>query len=149
MKLKELIGKRGKKVFNTVERGAVKKFSHAIGDEHPIFVDPEYGKNSRHGENIAPVTFPVTLEHGRVEELKLGPGIIHGEQRYQYERPLRVGEELYCYSEIKDVYERAGRSGSMIFIETDSIGEDADGNRIYTATGTMIINETVRKGLGL
>lgn len=143
---KDMIGKRSEKVLNTIERGAVKKFAHAIGDEHPIYLDPEYAKTSRYGRNIAPVTFARTLDFGKIEELKLPKqGLIHGEQSFHYERPLFVGEEVYCYTEIKDYYEKTGKSGTMGFLVTENIGEDAEGNIIFKSRSVIIITEAVRK----
>src|SRR4051812_21214325 len=100
---KESIGKRSKPVKNLVERGAVKKFAEAIGDLHPIFIDEEVGKKSRHDKNIAPPTFPRVFDYGVIEGLNLpAKGLIHGEQIYHYNRPLLVGEEVICYTEVKD-----------------------------------------------
>ncbi|MFA8438481.1 MaoC family dehydratase N-terminal domain-containing protein [Pueribacillus sp. YX66] len=145
---KDLIGKRSEKVLNTIERGAVRKFAHSIGDEHPIFVDEDYAKNSRYGKNIAPVTFARTLNFGTIEELKLPKqGLIHGEQSFHYERPLYVGEDVYCYTEVKDYYEKTGKSGTMSFLVTENNGEDENGNTIFKSRSVVIINEAVRKGM--
>lgn len=143
-----MIGKRSEKVLNTVERGAVKKFAASIGDEHPVYVDPEYAKKSRFGKNIAPVTFPRVFDYGQIEGLNLPKqGLIHGEQRFHYERPLYVGEDVYCYIEIKDYYEKTGSSGKMGFLVTENNGDDAEGNQIFSSTSVVIINEAVRKGM--
>lgn len=143
---KDMVGKRSQKVLNTIERGAVKKFAHAIGDEHPIYLDPEYAKTSRYGRNIAPVTFARTLDFGKIEGLHLPKqGLIHGEQSFHYERPLFVGEEVYCYTEIKDYYEKTGKSGTMGFLVTENNGEDAEGNIIFKSRSVIIITDAVRK----
>ncbi len=107
----ETIGKKSIPVKNMVERGAVKKFAEAIGDLAPIYVDEEAGKNSRYKRNIAPPTFPVTLDYGVIPEMKLPPkGLIHGEQSYHYKRPLFVGEEVYCHTEVQNYYEKKGNT---------------------------------------
>lgn len=143
-----LIGKRSNKVRNTVERGAVKKFAEAIGDLHPIYVDEEYGKNSRYKGNIAPPTFPRVFEYGTIDGLILpSAGLIHGEQTYSYARPLLVGEDVYCYSEITNYYGKEGSSGKMGFLVIKSFGEDEQGEVIFSSTQVIIITETVRKGM--
>jgi len=144
------IGKRSAKVKNVVERGAVKKFAEAIGDPHPIYWDEETGKRSRYGRNIAPPTFPRVFDYGVIEGLKLpAKGLIHGEQRFHYERPLFVGEELYCYAEVKDYYEKQSSMGLLGFLVIANNGEDADGSLIFTSTSTIIINEAVRKAMSV
>lgn len=143
-----LIGKKSSKVKNTVERGAVKKFAEAVGDLHPIYVDEETGRNSRYRCNIAPPTFPRVFDYGEIAELFLpNKGLIHGEQTYHYKRPLRVGENILCYSEIKNYYDKKGAFGEMGFLVIESFGEDTDGHLVFTSTQTVIISEAVRKVL--
>lgn len=144
----EAVGKRSKKVKNTVERGAVKKFAEAIGDLHPIFIDEETGKASRYKNNIAPPTFPRVFEYGEIEELNLpNKGLIHGEQIYHYERPLLVGEEILCYQEVQKYFEKSGKLGDMGFLVLKRYGETPEGNLIFTAEQVVIINEAVRKAM--
>ena len=142
------VGKRSTKVKNVVERGAVKKFAEAIGDLHPIYFDEETGRNSRFQNNIAPPTFPRTFDYGAIEGLKLPEkGLIHGEQTFHYERPLLVGEEIVCYSEVKKYFEKKGNFGEMGFLVLESFGEDLAGNTIFSSTSTIVISEAVRKVL--
>lgn len=142
------IGKKSNKVKNTVERGAVKKFAEAIRDLHPIYFDEVVGEKSRYGRNIAPPTFPRVFDYGVVEGLNLPKkGLIHGEQEFHYNRPLFVGEDVYCYTVIKDYTEKVGKQGSMGILVTDAIGEDLEGKMIFSSKSTIIINEAVRKGM--
>lgn len=140
------IGKRSDKVKNIVERGMVKKFANAIGDAHPIFVDEAYGKKSRYGENIAPPTFPRVFEFGEITDLGLpGKGLIHGEETYHYERPLQVGETIYCYTEVANYAEKQGKNGLMGFLTLKRYGEDTGGKWLFTEEQVVIITEAVRK----
>ncbi|MDF2790848.1 MAG: hypothetical protein K0S80_3949, partial [Neobacillus sp.] len=140
----ETVGKRSNKVKNVVERGAVKKFAEAIGDLHPIYFDEEAGTNSRYQNNIAPPTFPRTFDYGVIVGLNLpNKGLIHGEQTFHYKRPLVVGEELLCYSEVKKYFEKKGNFGDMGFLVLESFGEDLAGNVIFSSTSTVVISEAV------
>lgn len=141
---KEHIGKQSNKVKNIVERGAVKKFAETIGDLHPIYIDEEAGKKSRYQNNIAPPTFPIVFDFGVIEGFTLPiKGLIHGEQSYHYERPILVGEEVYCYTVIKNYLEKSG----MGFLMMENNGEDRSGNVIFHSKMTVIITEAVRKVL--
>lgn len=145
---KDQIGKQSNKVKNAVERGAVKKFAEAIGDLNPIYFDEETGTNSRYKANIAPPTFPRTFDYGTIEGLNLpNKGLIHGEQTFYYERPLRVGEEIYCYTKVKDYFEKKGNFGEMGFLVIENYGEDVTGALIFSSTSTVVISEAVRKVL--
>lgn len=65
---------------------------------------------------IAPPTFSRTFEYGIVEGFQLeGDGLIHGEQVFHFERPIYVGEEVYCSMRVADTYTRDGGSGKMTF----------------------------------
>lgn len=146
--LKNVIGKRSEMVKNTIEKGAVKKFAAAIGDLSPIYYDEEAGKNSRFKRNIAPVTFPVTFEFGEVADLELpAKGLIHGEQSFHYNRPLYVGEDVFCFTEVKDYYEKTGNFGKMGFLVIKRYGVDQDNELLFTEERVIIINEEVRKGM--
>ncbi|NHC39658.1 MaoC family dehydratase [Bacillus sp. MM2020_1] len=145
---KDRIGKQSNKVKNVVERGAVKKFTEAIGDFHPIYFDEETGENSRYKANIAPPTFPRIFDYGDIEGLNLpDKGLIHGEQTFHYERPLRVGEELYCFAKVKNYFEKKGNFGEMGFLVIENYGEDVSGAIIFSSTSTVVISEAVRKVL--
>lgn len=146
--LRDVVGNRSTKVKNTIEKGAVKKFAEAIGDAAPIYVDEEVGQKSRYGGNIAPPTFAITLDFGQIPDLKLpAKGLIHGEQTYHYTRPLFVGEDVYCFAEIEDYYEKTGNHGEMGFLVTARYGEDEDGNLLFKEKRIIILNEAVRKGM--
>lgn len=143
--LKESIGKRSNKVKNFVERGMVKRFAEAIGDSHPLFIDEAAGARSRYKQNIAPPTFPRVFDYGTIHGLDLpAKGLIHGEQTYRYERPLLVGEEIHCYTEVKDCYKKK----DMVFVVIMGYGNTPEGENVFTAEQVIIITETVRKGMG-
>ena len=147
---KEAIGKRSSGVKNVVERGAVKKFAESIGDLHPIFVDEEFAKKTRYKKNIAPPTFPRVFDYGVIDELDLpAKGLIHGEQKYHYKRPLLVGEEIICYQEVEEYYEKQGKLGNMGFLVLKQYGETLSEELIFTAEQVVIINETVRKVMSI
>ncbi|MBO8173323.1 MAG: MaoC family dehydratase N-terminal domain-containing protein [Bacillaceae bacterium] len=146
----DFVGKRSDRVKNIVERGAVKKFAEAIGDPHPIFVDEVYAAKTRFKRNLAPPTFPRVFDYGRIEGFPFPvDGLIHGEQSFYYERPLYVGEQLYCYAEVDDYYEKTGKSGTLGFLVLKNYGEDLAGEKIFNATMVIIITEAVRKELAV
>lgn len=145
---KDLIGKQSEKVKNIVERGAVKKFAEAIGDLHPIYVDEETGLKSRFQNNIAPPTFPVVFDYGKIAGLDLPKkGLIHGEQAFHYERPLLVGEIILGYSVVKDYFERKGALGKMGYLRIENYGEDTSEKIVFSSYSTIIITEAARKVL--
>ncbi|WP_227935488.1 MaoC family dehydratase N-terminal domain-containing protein [Alkalihalobacillus deserti] len=141
-----IVGKRSAKVKNIVEIGWVKKFAEAIGDIDPIYVDEEAASRTTHKKNIAPVTFPVTFDYGTIPDVKVPTkGLIHGEQKYHYTRPLFVGETVYCYAEVKNYYEKKGTFGNMGFLVYSKCVEDEQGELLCKTEYVIIISEAVRK----
>ncbi len=141
----QFIGRRSPVVTNTVERGAVRKFAQAIGDDNPLFKDEEAARVSRHGRLLAPPTFPVTFEYAPIEGFNLpGAGLIHGQQGFSYQRPLYVGEDVSCYVTLDSANERNGALGKMTFLILTSVGEDAEGKEIFRSSSTIIVTEAAQ-----
>ena len=145
----EFVGRRSEPVQNTVERDAVRLFADAVADPSPLYRDGDAAKNSRYGSLLAPPTFPRTFDYGRIEGLDLPrAGLIHGEFRIGYERPLLVGDVLLCRLELKDSYDKESRRGLLGFLVFERTGEDPEGNRVFTANDTVVVTEAVRQGIG-
>jgi acyl dehydratase len=145
---KEFVGLSSQPVRNVVERGAVRRFAEAIAGPSPLYVDEEAARSSRYGGLLAPPTFPRTFDYGRIEGLELPPaGLIHGEFRISYERPLLVGDEVLCRMRLKDSYDKQGRRGLLGFLVFERTGEGSDGRRVFTTNDTVVVTEPVRRGI--
>jgi acyl dehydratase len=145
---RSLIGKCSKPAVNFVEKGAVKKFAEAVSDPSPLYVDEEVADKSRHGELIAPPTFPRTFEYGEIQGMGWPEsGMIHGEHRVHYERPLKIGEKIVCYMCLKDYYDKESRNGTLGFVVLERIGESVAGERIFTIEDIAIVMPSLRRNL--
>ena len=148
MLYEKYVGRSSELVLNVVEREAVRLFAKAIADPSPLYRDEERAKRSRYGRILAPPTFPRTFDYGRVEGLRLPPaGLIHGEFRVSYERPLLVGDELLCRLTLKDSYDKEGRRGLLGFLLFERTGESVDGDLVFTTNDTVVVTEVVRAGI--
>ncbi|MGG4489236.1 MaoC family dehydratase N-terminal domain-containing protein [Metabacillus idriensis] len=143
---KHLIRSASERVKNSIELGAVRRFAEAIGDPNPLFIDEQAGLLSRYERNLAPPTFPVILDYGTIEGLNLpSKGLIHGEQSFHYEKPLLVGDTVYCSSKLVNYRERTGSGGNMGMLTIERTGETKDGELLFTMKQVVIITEAVRK----
>jgi acyl dehydratase len=119
---KAVIGKESPPFVVTVERGKIKEFARALGDDNPLYLDDRVGEASEWGDIIAPPTFLTTFRDGADSGAflrELGTDIsrlLHGEQEFELYRPIRPGETFVCRSKVLDVYEKTGRSGPMGFV---------------------------------
>lgn len=148
MLYERFVGRSSELVRNVVEREAVRLFADAIADPSPLYRDEESAQRSRYGGLLAPPTFPRTFDYGNVEGLELPPaGLIHGEFRISYERPLLVGDEVFCRLVLKDSYDKEGRRGRLGFLLFERTGEDSEGNLVFTTNDTVVVTEAVRRGI--
>ena len=148
MLFERFVGHPSKPVRNVVGREAVWLFAEAIADPSPLYRDEDAAGRSRYGRILAPPTFPRTFDYGRVEGLELPPaGLIHGEFRIFYRRPLLVGDEVLCRMQLEDSYDKEGRRGLLGFLLFERTGEDRAGNLIFTTSDTVVVTEAVRRGI--
>ncbi len=149
MVYEEFVGLVSEPVENVVERGAVRRFAEAIGDSNPVYLDEEAAKRSVHGRLIAPPTFPRTFDYGRIFGVGIpDDGLIHGDHRIVYERPLFVGEAVVCRAEVVDYFEKEAKTGLLGFLITARFGDSSDGGRIFEMRDTVIATPAIRAMVG-
>src|SRR5690606_30729912 len=92
-----------------VEKGAIRSFADAIGAGYErLYTDESFARQQGYASLVAPPTFPTIF---RIAVPGLPADLsrrIHGEQAFEYERPIVAGDILYCQSTIKDIKVRAG-----------------------------------------
>lgn len=148
MVIQDLIEKEMQPFEMPVERGKIKELADAIGDENPIYHDQKFASESTFGGIIAPPIFTVSKEFWRKgpavwEIAGLNPRIrLHGEEEYEYFKPIVAGDALTCHSKIVDAYEKSGkRGGKMVFLVHEYIFYNQKGEKAVTSKRTTIIVE--------
>jgi acyl dehydratase len=130
-----------------VERGKVREFALAVGEDNPILLDPVQARLQGFPDVLAPPTFTVTQiwQVPREErESRLGADldyerVLHGEQEFVYRRLPVAGEVLKGTLRIsKDFTKEGRRGGSMRFVTYESRFTDVDGEEVLTAFYTLI-----------
>jgi hypothetical protein len=103
-----------------VEWGKVREFARAIHDPRP---DPR----------TPPPTFPVVLTAEFIERFvrDLLPldrqRTVHGEQEYEYLRPLKLGQSVRCRARLtRDEVKTGKRGGAMRFVTLEIALSDAE-----------------------
>ena len=130
-----------------VDTDKVIEFAGAVGEDNPIFLDPEAAKQQGFPNVLAPPTFTVTqiFQVPREErERRLGADldyarVLHGEQEFIYERLPVAGETLHGTMRIaKDFLKEGKRGGHMRFVTYESRFTDDDGELVLIANYTLI-----------
>lgn len=134
-----VIGKVSARRVVAVERAPVSAFAKAVKDKSRVYQDTREAEAAGFASIPAPPTFPFAMPYwGEFAELqeglepvgsnpmwevmaKLGPGLIlHGEQEFEYVRPVMVGDVLEAEDVISDVYERETETHLMTFLVTET-----------------------------
>jgi acyl dehydratase len=139
---KSLIGRESEPVVHEVERGAIRRFAEAIGDPNPIYVEEEAARQGGHPTVVAPPTFPfvLTVNERFRNSLDLGTrSLLHGEQQFDYARPIVAGDRITVRSRVADVQERTGASGPMDILVFEDEGRDAQGAFVFRARATLVL----------
>ena len=133
-------------------------FAKAVKDNSAIYQDPRPATEAGFAAIPAPPTFPFAMPYwGSYPELQqglepvgdnplwkvmgsLGPGLIlHGEQEFEYHRPVMVGDELKGEDVLSDVYERETDTALMTFMVTETVWTDVrTGEPVVTARFNLV-----------
>jgi acyl dehydratase len=137
-----LIGRESEPVVHEVEKGAVRRFAEALGDPNPLYQDEGAARAAGHAGLVAPPTFPVALtanERFR-HSLDLGTrSVLHGEQQFEYFRPLVAGDRVTVVSRVADVQERVGASGPSDVLVIEDEARDDRGELVFRSRATLIL----------
>src|SRR5690349_6751987 len=104
-----------------VSRVTIKEFATAIGDSNPLYTDKGAAQAAGYPDVIAPPTFPIAISLGgsALADPELGLNyamVVHGEQRFAYERPIHAGDVLTTQSTITNI--RSAGNNEVMTIET-------------------------------
>ena len=125
-----LIGSTSEPATFEVEKGAIVSLAEAIGDPRP-----EYREGT-----AAPPTFPTTFRLPVPGLADVDPArFLHGEQEYEYDRPIRAGDRITCVARIADVREKETRVGKATFVVAEVEGRDEAGERVFVGRSTLLV----------
>ena len=111
-------------------------WAEACGETDPRFVDPD------HPDFQAHPNFTACLSTGRMMPdgfPKIGSGFgIDGGKTVEIHAPVRPGDTLTGRASINDVYDKTGRSGTMVFVIHRMDFFNQDGVAVATVDSKMI-----------
>ncbi len=147
----KLIGKEVSVRTVEVEKGAIKRYADAVDDQNPLYYDEEYAKKSKYGSIIAPPGYihshwfvgPITRwerEHepsageagGFIDALRkagfTNPGVVDVGHEYDSFNPVRAGDTITLSRKLKNITEREGKTGKMVFWTTETTFTNQNGD---------------------
>ncbi|TCM43301.1 MULTISPECIES: FAS1-like dehydratase domain-containing protein [Novosphingobium] len=126
--LDDLRARIGVKIENTVEpwnyeatRDAIRHYAHGIGDDNPLWCDPEYAKNTKYGSIVALPSFLFTTSRivsGYCGGLS-GVHAMWAGADWTWQKPVLRNDTITTVAYLKDLVEHqtkfAGRSFQQIY----------------------------------
>jgi acyl dehydratase len=124
-----------------VSREKLREFADAIGDVNPIYRNRDAAIKAGFADVIAPPTFPIVISMASSAQALADPGlnlnyamVVHGEQRFEYSRPLLAGDVVTAQSTISSIRD----VGSLSMMTTTTEIRTVDGEHVCTAHSTIV-----------
>ncbi|HEV8421158.1 MAG TPA: MaoC family dehydratase N-terminal domain-containing protein [Actinomycetota bacterium] len=143
-----LKGKEYQEVSLMVERDQVLQFAEAIGEDAPSFRDPEAAKQAGHAEQVAPPTFVTKIQIMSSAQVVLDQDlglnymmVVHGEQEFEWGRPVVVGDTLTAVPRIADIYAK----GPNEFLVIEAEVRDGSGEIVAVSRTTLLSRGTAER----
>ena len=137
----DLVGKAYPPQHYEVAREKIREFASAIGDSNPAYHSPDAARELGHPDVVAPPTFAVVVTRGPqiavIDDPQLGldfSRVVHGDQKFKYDRPLFAGDELSVTAHIETARTMAGND--ILTIRSEAI--DEGGSPVFTAWSTLV-----------
>jgi acyl dehydratase len=124
-----------------VSRVKIAEFADAIGDANPLYRDRGAAQAAGYPDVIAPPTFPIVVAMAASGAAVGDPGlglnyamVVHGEQRFEYSRPLHAGDVVTAQSTISGIRE----AGSITMLTTQTEIRTLTGEHVCTGFSTLV-----------
>ena len=144
-------------VASPVSSEEIRRYSYAIDDLNPLYLDPSYAAQTHWGGVIAPPDFfqiyrfedhPLNeLAEDGTPPIRLGvPRLPSATRRVVFAgadlsffQPIRPGDVITRQSKVLDVYERLGRLGPMLFWITETAYTNQRAEAVATSRDITIL----------
>jgi acyl dehydratase len=140
-----LKGKSYQELEFEVERDRVNQFALAVGEDDTRFTDPAAAKAEGFPEQLTFPTFPTVLGIMVSAQVVVDPElgmdysrVVHGEQEFDWRRPIAVGDRLRASPRIADVYAKG--PNEFLVIETELT--DGGGQVVCVMRATLLSRGT-------
>ena len=148
---KAMIGKETVLHYQVTDRD-IRRFAQAIEDPNPLYMDPEYAKNTKYGSVIAPPLFCQMFAYSDVPASQLKEDgspkeidvplpterVLGGGSSFEIGEPVRAGDTITVNKKITDIYQKKGKSGILYFVIIDNLWTNQDGQMVAHETATYI-----------
>jgi acyl dehydratase len=124
-----------------VSREKLRDFANAIGDPNPVYRSQAAAQEAGFPDVIAPPTFAIVISMASSFRVLAEPAlnvnyamVVHGEQKFEYTRPLHAGDVVTAQSTITNIRE----VGKLSMMTTTTQITTVEGEHVCTAHSTIV-----------
>ena len=124
-----------------VGREKVREFARALGETDPIYFDSDVARARGFADVIAPPTYAIRMSMAAAESVVMDPElgldytrVVHGDQRFEYARPIVAGDELTTTVTIDGIRSAAGND----ILTTRAEIRTTAGELVVTSVSTLV-----------
>ena len=137
--LKRFVGRIDPPHVREVEKGAIKRYAEAAGDDNPLYFSEEHARAEGYGDIVAPPGF-FGWAVGPMPQLEAVMGLMTAVVNAGYYRildagmsfeiclPVQAGDVLVASPRVADVAEKEGKSGPMIMCSFETTYQNQNGD---------------------
>ncbi len=127
-----------------VTREMIARYCDIMGETNPLWTDETWAAGGPYGGLIAPPGFVTALPARSVlnPKVKFGNSTFLGGRRVEAFAPVRPGDTLALREEIRDVYAKTGRTGTMVFAIRRISYVNQVGVTVATCDTSMLYRQT-------
>jgi acyl dehydratase len=116
---------------------AVRHFCWGIGDDNPLFCDPDYGATTRWKSGLAPGCFLYTIDSTVVAPKLRGIQWIYGGVEWEWYLPIRQRDRFRTRVTLLDAIEKSGSMAKSFIVQTgESLFYNQDDLLVARARGS-------------
>jgi acyl dehydratase len=96
----------------------IEAYCESLGETNELYTDEEAAKAGPYGGIIAPPGILFTGSFGGAPDPKVvfGNTQFMAGQRFEHSQTIRPGDTITAHAQVKEVFEKTGRSGRMVFV---------------------------------
>lgn len=114
--------RRGSQQWNTeASADNVRQFCWGLGDENPLFCDPDYGARSDWGSALAPGCFLYTIDTTVIAPKLRGIQWLYGGTNWEWYKPIRHRDAFTVQARLLSATEKKGSKARKFIIQTGEV----------------------------
>jgi acyl dehydratase len=145
--LQEYVGREFAPFTFDVERSQLRLFAKAIGESRPMYTDIDAARAAGYRDLPAPATFPFSIGMNPEDPFDMVKAlgvdlatVLHGEQSFEYVRPICAGDCVRVRREVVEAYQKKG--GALTFFVVALRYEDAQSGDLFCTARQVIVSRS-------